>query len=177
MRTMSERLLVERTGEGVAEWNRRVSDKGPPDEAALRAWLAKEGVLGYAQDLLVMERFGYPDFMTASAEELIDGQYADRPRLRPVLDAVVEAAAGLGDVAIQARKTYVSLVTPRRTFARIQAAKEHIAVALRLSRQPGGRLHPSTVHETMPVELRLGSLDALDDAAIGWLRKAYEASL
>src|SRR5437879_4976111 len=84
IRTMSERLLVERTGKGVAEWNSRVSKKRPPDEASLRAWLAKEGVTGYAQDFLVMERFGYPDFMTASAEELIHGQYADRPQLRPI---------------------------------------------------------------------------------------------
>ena len=37
---------------------------------------------GYPQMLLVMERFGYPDFLLASADELIDGQYADRPELR-----------------------------------------------------------------------------------------------
>lgn len=38
---------------------------------------------GYARSLLVMERFGYPDFLRASGDELIDGQYADRPlRLR-----------------------------------------------------------------------------------------------
>src|SRR5207247_10963839 len=37
--------------------------------------LTKQGVIGYAQTLLVMERFGYPDFMTATADELMDGQY------------------------------------------------------------------------------------------------------
>jgi len=78
-------------------------------------------VTGYAQSLLVMERFGYPDFLVASADELIDGQYKDRPQLRPILDAILAATAGLGEVVIQARKTFVSLVTPRRTFARVQA--------------------------------------------------------
>jgi hypothetical protein len=34
--------------------------------------------------------------MTAEARELIDGQYADRPHLRPVLDAVLAALPGLG---------------------------------------------------------------------------------
>jgi hypothetical protein len=29
-------------------------------------------VTGYAQQLLVMERFGYPDFLTVTADELID---------------------------------------------------------------------------------------------------------
>jgi hypothetical protein len=29
----------------------------------------------YAQALLVMERFGYPNFFRATADELINGQY------------------------------------------------------------------------------------------------------
>src|SRR5437773_10181158 len=120
MRAMSERLLEERTGKGVATWNRRIKKEGLDDEKSLRAWLTKQGVIGYAQTLLVMERFGYPDFMTATADELIDGQYADRPQLRPILDAVLGAVVGFGDVTIQARKTFVSLVSPRRTFARVQ---------------------------------------------------------
>jgi len=38
-----------------------------------------QGVTGDAQALLVWERFGHPDFLTAGADELIAGQYADRP--------------------------------------------------------------------------------------------------
>src|SRR5438105_3967838 len=111
MRAMSARLLEERTGEDVEAWNRRIRNDGPDDKASLRAWLAERGVTGYAQSLLVMERFGYPNFMLASADELIDGQYADRPHLRPIYDAIIDAAAGLGEVTIQSRKTYVSLVS------------------------------------------------------------------
>jgi hypothetical protein len=121
--TMSEmcaRLLKERTGEDVDTWNQRILKAALNDESALRAWLGAKGITGYAQKLLVMERFGYPDFLLASADELVDGQYGDRPQLRPIYDAIVAAAAGLGEVVIQTRKTYVSLVSPRRTFARIQ---------------------------------------------------------
>ena len=57
----------------------------------------------------------------ADADELIDAQYADRPRLRPVLDAVLAALPALGAVTVQARKTLVSLVGPRRTFGVVQA--------------------------------------------------------
>src|SRR6266498_4456286 len=120
MKAMSARLLQERTGADVDTWNQRIAQEQFRDEQHLRAWLTQQGVTGYAQSLLVMERFGYPDFFRASADELIDRQYADRPQLRPIFDAVISAAARLGDVIIQARKTYVSLVSPRRTFARVQ---------------------------------------------------------
>src|SRR2546430_16901406 len=124
MKDMSVRLLKERTGEGVDEWNRRIKRERFDDEDELRAWLTKQGVTGYAQSLLVMERFGYPDFMVASADELVRGQYADRPTLRPLYDAIIEAATSLGEVTVQARKTYVSLVSRKRTFARVQASAQ-----------------------------------------------------
>ena len=71
--------------------------------------------------------------LTAEARELIDGQYADRAHLRPVLDAVLAALPGLGPVTVQARTTLVSLVTPRRTFAVVQATtKNRVDLGLRL---------------------------------------------
>src|SRR5216117_481190 len=178
MKDMSARLLEERTGEGVAEWNRRIMAEQFASEEQLRAWLTKQGVIGYAQSLLVMERFGYPDFMTATADELIDGQYTDRPQLRPIFDAVVEAAVGLGNVTIQARKTFVSLVSPRRTFARVQpTTRNRVDLALRLDRpKPGGRLQPSKIHETMPVQISLTSAKEVDAEAVRWLRRAYRES-
>ncbi len=48
-----------------------------------------------------------------AADQLIADQYADRPQLRPVLDAVLAAVPTLGPVTVQARKTFVSLVSPR----------------------------------------------------------------
>ena len=178
MRAMSERLLEERTGKGVATWNRRIKKEGLDDEKSLHAWLTKQGVIGYAQTLLVMERFGYPDFMTATADQLIDRQYADRPQLRPIFDAVVEAAVGLGNVTIQARKTFVSLVSPRRTFARAQpTTRSRVDLALRLDGQkPGGRLQPSKIHETMSVQISLTSAKEVDAEAVRWLRRAYRES-
>ena len=90
------RLLEESTGEGLDTWDRRIQREGVRDEQSLRAWLAQQGVTGYAQTLLVMERFGYPDFLVASAEQLIDGQYADRAQLRPIFDAIINAALEFG---------------------------------------------------------------------------------
>ena len=174
----SARLLQERTGEDVATWNRRIEEEQFHDEKSLRAWLTQQGVTSYPQSLLVWERFGYPDHLTASAENLIDRQYADRPQLRAIFDALIEAAAGLGEVTVQARKTYVSLVTPRRTFARIQpTTKSRIDLALRLEgHTPGGRLHASKIHETTRLQISLSSVDDIDAEVLNWLQQAYDQS-
>lgn len=176
MQEMSARLLKERTGENVSAWNRRIAQQKLADEKSLRAWLTKQGVTGYAQSMLVMERFGYPDFMLASADELIEGQYADRPALRPIFEALIDAATALGEVVIQTRKTYVSLVTGRRTFARIQpTTKTRIDLALRLEgRKPHGRLQASKIHETTPLQVGLTSVEDVDSEVLGWLQEAYE---
>ena len=176
MKDMSARLLQERTGLDVATWNQRIQAQHWKDEKALRAWLTEQGVTGYAQNLLVMERFGYPDFMQASAKKLIRGQYADRPQLRPIFEAVLGAAAGLGDITIQARKTYVSLMTARRTFARVQpTTKQRVDLALRLEGQkPGRRLQPSRIHASTPLQISLTTPEDVDTEVLDWLQKAYE---
>jgi hypothetical protein len=172
----SARLLEERTGQDIAAWNRRIAKEQLNDEKSLRAWLTKQGVTSYPQSLLVWERFGYPEHLLASAEDLIDRQYADRPQLRPIFDAIIDAAAGLGEITIQARKTYVSLVTSRRTFARIQpATKNRVDLALRLEgHKPGGRLQLSKIHETTRLQISLTSLDDMDSELLKWLQEAYD---
>ena len=175
MWTMSARLLQERTGQDVDAWNRRIQAEHFGGETQLRAWLTEQGVTGYAQTLLVMETFGYPEFFLASADELIQAQYAGRPHLQTVYDAIIAAAAGLGQVTIQARKTYVSLVTPKRTFARVQAAKNRVDLGLRLAgRKAGGRLQPSKIHPTMPLQVSLADAAEVDSDVLDWLQQAYE---
>src|SRR5881628_972298 len=168
MKDMSARLLKERTGKDVEAWNRRIRQERLDDEDRLRAWLSKQGVTGYAASLLVMERFGYPDFLLATADELIDGQYADRPYLRPIFDALIDAAARLGQLTVQARKTFVSLVSPRRTFARIQpTTMKRVDLALRLEgRRVGGRLRVSRIHETMPLQIELSVRADMDSEVL-----------
>ena len=177
MRERSERLLIDRTGQDLAEWNRRVLDSGIGTEPELRKWLSGQGVTGYGQMLVVMERFGYPDFLSASAEELIDGQYADRPGLRPILDRLLAAAGTLDGVEVQARKTYVTVVSPRRKFAHIRATtKTRIDLGLRLpGATPGGRLVSAKVlnDDVMTVRIPLTDPDEVDDEVLELLRTAH----
>jgi hypothetical protein len=173
-------MLERRTGEGFDVWVARVSELGDIDEPQLRLWLTEQGVTGYPHMLLVMERFGYPDFMLASADELIDGQYADRPQLRPVLDEVLLRAMEVGDVDVQARKTWVSLVTPKRTFALVRATtRERVDVGLRLPGvEAGGRLLAARGlgNDYINVRIALRSTDDVDAPFSAWLQQAYDAN-
>jgi hypothetical protein len=173
-REMWVRVLEKQTTEGLDTWNKRIRDASIADESGLRTWLSAQGVTGYAQSLLVMERFGYPDFLLATADELIERQYGDRAHLRPIYDAIIVAAERCGELVIQARKTYVSLVAPRRTFARVQPAKTRVDLGLRLEGcKAGGRLQPSRIHHTMRVQVALTTRDQVDAEVQSWLERAY----
>ncbi|HEV3274463.1 MAG TPA: DUF5655 domain-containing protein [Candidatus Dormibacteraeota bacterium] len=181
MRERIEQILERRTGEGVDVWAARVAALGDIDETHLRSWLTERGITGYPQMILVMERFGYPDYLLASADELIDGQYTDRPQLRPVLDELLLRAADLGEVDVQARKTYVTLVTPKRTFALIRATtRDRVDLGLRLPGvDVGGRLlaAPRLGNDYVNVRIALQTPDDVDDLVVDWLRKAYAANV
>jgi Domain of unknown function (DUF5655) len=175
-REMWIRVLEKKTGKGLNHWNARIKKQKFTDDRGLKDWLAQEGVTGYARQLLVMETFGYPDFVAASADKLIDNQYADRPHLRPIYDAIIRATRDLGEFVVQARQGFVALVTPRRTFARIQATtKTRVDLGLRLEgTKPGGRLQPSRIHETMKLQISFMKPEEVDAEARRWLKKAYE---
>ncbi len=177
-RDMWVRLLEEQTGQGLAYWKARIRKEAPADEKGLKSWLAGLGVRGYPKQLLVMERLGYPDFLTASADDLIDAQYADRRHLRPIYRAIVAAARQCGDIVVQARKGYVSLETGKRVFARVRATtKTRVDLGLRLQGvRADGRLRPSRMHETMPFQIELTHARELDSEAKQWLRRAYRDS-
>jgi hypothetical protein len=130
--------------------------------------------------LLGFERFGYPDYLLASADELIDGQYADRPALWPIYDAILTRLPAVGDVTVQTRKTYVSLLTPRRTFAAVQpTTRTRVDLGLRLEGVPAtGRLIPAPNFGQSAVTMKVGltQADDVNDEVEGWLRQAYEQS-
>jgi hypothetical protein len=177
---MTERIaeqLRQQTGRDVAAWRNVLARRKFPSERDLRDWLAGEGVNGYPQNLLVWEVFGYPDHLVASADALLDAQYADRPHLRPILDACLAILPDVGHVTVQLRKTFVSLMTPRRTFATVEpVARNRVELGLRLTGvKPTGRLQParSMGNSSMTMRISLRSAQELDAEIIGWLRKAY----
>jgi hypothetical protein len=114
----------------------------------------------------------------AEAEELIAAQYSGRPQLRPVLDAVLAALPAFGPVTAAARKTLVSLATPRRVFAVVQpTTKSRVDLGLRLEgERPGGRLLAARDLGGATVRIPLTRLEDVDAEVLGWLRRAYAQS-
>lgn len=181
---MYERIaeqIKRETGKDVAAWNARIKERGPSSAADLKAWLNEQGVDGYPAMLLGFETFGYPDYLEASADELIDGQYRDRPAIRPIYDRLVEQLPDVGEVEAQARKTYIALIGPKRTFASIQpTTKTRVDIGLRFddASLAKGLEHAKSIGQSsMTHKLPLSSADDVDAESIGWLRRAYEANL
>ncbi|MEU5692239.1 DUF5655 domain-containing protein [Actinosynnema sp. NPDC020468] len=177
MADWSAAALRRETGEGVPEWNRRVLDSGIGDEHELRAWLGDRGVTGYPQLLLVMERFGDPTSLDACGDDLVDAQYADRPELRPILDRLLAEAALLGPMHVRARRTHVSLVSPRRTFALVRATtRARVDLGLRLADvvAPGVLEQAGPLgDDTITWRVGIGSADDVGSDTVDWLRRAY----
>lgn len=180
MRQWQVGLLRRTTGRSLESWNAQIRAEAPGDESGLRDWLKERGVTGYAQMLLIHERFGYPDFFTKNADELVDEQYSDRQQLRPIYDALIAALPDVGDVTIQTRKTYVSLLTPRRTFAVVApTTRSRVDLGLRLTDAPdSSRLSAagSRLGSMVTVKVGLHALDDIDDDVLDWLRMAYNSN-
>src|SRR6185437_11219435 len=120
------------------------------------------------------------DYLAADgddADELIEGQYADRPQLRPILDAVLAELPGLGPVTVQPRRTLVTLFTPRRAFAAVRAAtRDRVDLGLRLDdTRPGGRLLAAgnVGGGGVTVRVALARPDEVDDEVRDLMRRAY----
>jgi len=183
-REMYERIAAQiqrETGADIAAWNGRITERGASNSADLKAWLNEQGVTGYPAMLLGFETFGYPDYLQASADELIDGQYRDKPAIRPIYDRLIAELPEVGEVEVQARKTYVALIGPRRTFASIQpTTRTRVDIGLRFDDAADAEgLEPakSIGQSSMTHKLALSSPDDVDREAVGWLRRAYEANL
>jgi hypothetical protein len=174
----NQSLLLRATGRDIGWWAELARQQGFTDNQALVAWLRSEhGVTGYAQYAVSWEVFGYPDFMLSTADELLEGQYADREHLRPITDAVLAWADSNDGVTIQLRKGYVSLLSPRRKFAQVTAAtKTAVDVALRWDAPVPDRLEPIRVRSGDPFawRIRLRSPEDADGGFFALLASALE---
>lgn len=106
-----------RTGRSLEEWIALVEGSGldPLDQKAVRAWLKEHhGVAQNSQWAIADALATKHGWVRPDVDGYADQVYAKRPELRPLHDAIVAMALGLGDdVEVQGRGTYIPLV--RRT--------------------------------------------------------------
>jgi hypothetical protein len=124
-----------------------------------------------------------------SINAILDAQYAGRPQLRPICDAIIDAASAfrslgsrgkpdeaLHEVGVIPSKHWIELATQRRSFARIEPTTDgRVILYLCLqARPPVGRLKPSQPDDALPLQISIASLDEWDGEAETWLHQAYK---
>lgn len=171
-------LLLRKTGKDTAYWAEQARAAGISSDGELRDWMRDNfDVTGYAQYAVSWEMFGYPEFMLRDADELIDGQYANHPQLRPIADSLLAWASATDGVQIQMRKGYVSLHSPRRKFAQVtRTTNTAVDVTLRLDAPAEGRLENVRTRPDDPFTLRIRvtSPEQVDDELLQILALALE---
>lgn len=174
---LGRRLLEYRTGLSVAEWNHRI--RRFHDESALRRWLNDQDVTGYAQMLLVIERFG-DSVMPPPSDEMVDALFADRAWLRPAYDRVIDVAGAFTGALIAAQPTHVSMETWNRQFAVIKpTTPDYLELAVRLPERACTVRFTGcdcSVNSLVSHSVRLTRPDEVDAELTDWLRAAHAAA-
>ena len=171
--------IADRTGRTMAEWVALVAGSGldPLDQNAVRRWLRDvHGVRQNTQWAIADAAAQAAGWVRPTVEQYIDGQFTGaKAALRPVFEAVREAALSLGDdVTIEGRGTYVPFVR-RRQFAAAAVASARLDLGLRLPEPPdSARLEPAKAPGSATHKVRLAAPWDVDDEIRGLLRAAYD---
>lgn len=107
-------------------------------------------------------------------DDLITKQYAAKPNLRPIYDAIIGAVSTFGDdIEIAPKSASVSLRRSKQFALVSPATKTRVDVGINLKGEPGGeRLR--AVGGMCTHSVGVTSLDEVDDELRGWLRQAYD---
>lgn len=159
------------TGKSLSEWFTILQASGLEKHGEMMSLLKGEyGVShGFANFIALMYRNqGGPE-----GDDLIEKQYAAKPSLRPIYDALVTAVAGFGDdVEIAPKQASVSLRRSKQFALVSPTTKTRVDVGMNLKGEPDGeRLR--AVGGMCTHSVGVTSVDEVDDELVGWLREAY----
>jgi len=173
--------MAARTGRTLDQWVALVRDTSgvdPLDQNAVRRWLKDvHGVPQNSQWAIADAAARAAGWVRPSTDEYADQQYQGRKAaLRPVFDAVRDAALALGDdVTMEGRSTYVPFVRARQFAAVAAATATRVDVGLRFTEPPASaRLQPAKAPGQATHKVALTSVDDVDDDLRALLRAAYD---
>lgn len=165
--------LQEKTGHTMPEWFALIEPTGLEKHTEIMNWLKTQHAVshGFANGIALQYRARGEE---PTETDLVDAQYTGRKEpLRPILDRLLEVAAGFGaDVEVAPKKTSVSLRRGKQ-FAVIEAVSAtRIQLGLQL------REHPTTDRllawgSMCTHKVKIATLDEVDDELVGWMREAY----
>jgi predicted transport protein len=172
--------LEERTGRTLDEWVALVAGSGldPLDQNAVRRWLREVHRVRQNSQWAIAEQAAVrAGWVRPTVEQYTELQYSGRRAgLRPVFEAVRDAALALGDdVRMEGRSTYVPFVRGRQFAAVAAATATRVDLGLRLPTPPDSpRLVPSTAPGQATHRVSLTSISDVDEDVLVLLRAAYE---
>lgn len=162
--------LPKKTGKSLEEWLTLVSVSGHEKHGKIVAFLKSEYGMGHGFANLVAAK------ALAKEEEvdLVAAQYAGaKAELKPIHDAIVAYARGLGsDVELAPKKTSVSLRRKKQFALITPATRTRVDLGLALKGdEPAGRLEKGDAMCSHRV--RLEAVSDFDDEVKGWMAEAY----
>ena len=162
--------LAAKTGRSLEDWIELVHAAGLGKHGQVISYLKREHGMthGYA-NFVAMQALNQP----VSDDELLASQYAGKEAVRPLYQAALTMATGLGtDVEPAPKKTYVSLRRSKQFALLKPATRTQLEIGLNLPGAPGTeRLRPTTGMCTHVV--RVATVEEVDDELRGWLSEAY----
>lgn len=176
--------IQKKTGKSLEELSEIVKTSGLTKHSQIREMLMRELGLGYGDAntlvhvILQSDGSRSAEAQGLSGDAVLDAIYTGpKAALRPIHDALMAKINTFGDFETAPKKNYISL-RRKKQFAMIgPATNSRVDVGInikelpddpRLLSQPKGSMCNYIVRVTDPAQV--------DDALIGWIREAFEAS-
>lgn len=167
-----------KTGRTLEELGAAIRATGLEKHGQRVAWCKEHLGLGHGDANTLVHVTAQASAPSAEADPA-DAWYAGpKAALRPIHDAIVAAAADLGsDVEQSPKKTTLSL-RRKKQFALVgPATKTQVELGFNLKGAEGDdRVQALPPGGMCSHRIRLASVEELDEAVLGWLRRAYEAA-
>ena len=171
-----------RTGKSLQELFELIRASGLSKHGEIRALLQRELGLGYGDaNTLTHHYLGaltQPAPSAGGAADPLDEIYTDsKAGLRPLHEAVMVLIEGLGPFEIAPKKGYLSL-RRKRQFAMLgPGSSTRVDLGLNMkSVAPKGRLAALPPGGMCQYQVRLTSIDDVDEELMGWIKTAYESA-
>jgi len=176
------RNIETKTGRTLDQLREALAATGLTKHGQLRDWAKAELGLGHGDANTLVHLALASDGTSAaraagaSVDEVLDGIYVGpKAAMRPIHDAVMAAANGLGDFEVLPKKGYVSL-RRKKQFAMVgPATNTRFEVGLNMKGVEGTeRLVAQAPGGMCQYKVVLAGPEDVDGAFAGWLREAYE---
>lgn len=174
--------MKEKTGKTLEQWLSVARTSGAEKHGQIVKALKTDHGMTHGYANLVAHKFLKSDAGSKAegGEDILAKQYAGpKAHLKPIYDAIAEAAISFGDdVELSPKKAYVSLRRSKQ-FALVQpSTRTRVDLGINLKGEPAqGNLEPSGSFNAMVSHrVRLEKPEDFDAEVRAWLEKAYHSA-